>query len=1337
MTDDLIEFGKADLTSCDREPIHIPNSIQPHGVLIVFDRKSFDIRHYAGDIEFLLGIPPLKLMQLSLSNLFTGESFQPIQERMNQTAANISPFIHLGITTRTGMFPLDATIHAQGDIGIIELEAARRTNMLTGSSLTQVKSMMAGLAHANSVAELCEAIARQVRETTGFDRVMVYQFLADGSGHIVAEDRQADLESFLGMHFPASDIPVQARALFIRNPLRLIPNVNYTPLPLEPAGSVAPGDMSARLDMSAQLDMSDCVLRSVSPIHLEYLRNMGVAASLAISIVRNGELWGLIALHHYSPRYVAADLRLVCETFAQLLTIQLDARIESDDKQSRMQRSMAISNLLERAAVTGEALTTKLIKYGQSLVDLVSSSGFAVKMDGDFKSFGITPPQDFIVELLDWIVQSKRPLFHSHQLGHEFAPAQAYAELASGVLAIAVDLDCKDWLVWFRSECNQPIVWAGNPRKPVDVSALDGRLTPRQSFAAWNDERQGQSELWDDETISMASQVQKHLSDVILAQANRKLTALTESLAGKLQNLLDASSEVGIVATDAQGIITLFNSGAEHMFMRSAADAVGQSLLSTLDPAEAGGASFFAKALQDGADRREWSLHAGQCETKILLQTIAPIYAKLGQLNGFLSVFVDITEQKSAEAELQQAHNAAVEANDAKSTFLANMSHEIRSPMNAIIGFTRAVARHVDGSKGLDQLSKIDRSAKHLLALINDILDFSKVEAGKLQIDPEGFSLKRLIDDIMALGETLAQDKGLSLSVQIDTRIPDRLIGDPVRLRQCLINYFNNAIKFTQNGSVALRVQLDAESEDGMMIRFEVADSGVGISSQGLLRLFQAFEQVGATSRRYGGTGLGLALTKQLALLMGGDAGVNSVVDQGSTFWFTALLLPDTSEARPELSKMMVGDDVLAEMLARNHSSARILVADDIDLNCEILEDILSDANLKAHMAENGAIALEMARTNPYDIIFMDMEMPVMNGLDATSAIRMLPGYDQVPIIALTANAFAENRSQCLAAGMTDFLTKPVMAPDLFRALLKWLQRKDQRAAVATIQDTGHDVDDATRLQLCLGGIQGFDLTQLAMAKSRPERYISLLLKFTTTYANAVADIRRFLGQDQRQEARQIVHALRGSSGMLGVVGVSQRAADLENLILDDADGAVIDASVDDLDRQFAEIFEAIGKLGRQPEQAPPVADDNTLICIGYVSNTTVLLTDDELLKIIKTSRRNNTRDGITGMFCYQDGNTIQFLEGPRHKVLACMARINADPRHDGMIEIYNSPITERLFPEWKLALRRLRELPENLQQDCIRLMDVKMPVQDGANVHASDVAAFIEAFSLSLRASP
>jgi PAS domain S-box-containing protein len=803
-----------------------------------------------------------------------------------------------------------------------------------------------------------------------------------------------------------------------------------------------------------------------------------------------------------------------------------------------------------------------------------------------------------------------------------------------------------------------------------------------------------------------------------------------------------------LMTTDQSGIITDVNKQMESLTGCTRVELIGSPVKDHFTEPERCQAGI--EQVLSGTKLIDYELTACSRDSKetVVSFNATTFYNLEGKLQGVLAAAHDVTDRKRLDQalqekniELENAKSAAEKANLAKSDFLANMSHEIRTPMNAIIGMSYLVLKTELTPRQRDHIKKIQGSGRHLLGIINDILDFSKIEAGKLAVEHTEFKLEKVLDNVADLTTEKTSLKGLELVFDIDKNVPPYLIGDPLRLGQILINYSNNAVKFTEQGEVDIIIRVKEQTDNEVLLYCAVRDTGIGLSEEQMGRLFQSFSQADtSTTRKFGGTGLGLVIAKNLAELMGGEVGVTSELGKGSTFWFTArlgkglgqqrlmalsgdlqgkrvLVVDDNQNARMVLNEMLsnMGLDVdqadsgksainatdradiqgrpyeivlldwqmplmdgietakllrerplkriplmmmvtaygreevikgaeeagIEEVLIKPVSAsilfdgvvrvlglsvdgpgslaevptdsfeqlatirgARILLVEDNELNQEVAIELLRDAGFVVDLAEDGQIALDKINSADYDIVLMDMQMPVMDGVTASREIRKQERFRDLPVVAMTANAMQGDRDRCLAAGMNDHVAKPIEPEDLWKALLKWIKPQ-------------HPTDSAVNPQAVQevqlpAAIDGLDMANgLRRVLGKKPLYLSMLRKFVAGQKSVIEEILKALEDNLWDTAERIVHTLKGVAGNIGATSLQHLAENLETAIKERCPREEVDAQLDGLKKQLDYfIVQLEQKLPKEPIKAATTVDQDKVKAV--CTRLEALLTDDD-----------------------------------------------------------------------------------------------------------------------------
>ncbi len=636
-----MQKSSVDLTNCDREPIHVPGSIQPHGCLLACDAELATVRRHSGNAADMLGFAGQGLLGATVEAILGPKPVHDLRNALVISTSPARPGLLMSVTIASGR-TFDVAVHAHAGNVIVELEPTGGDGR---DALTPVRSLIARLRHLTSAADLLRQTPRFLRALLEYDRVMIYQFAHDSAGQVVAETKRQDLESFLGQYFPATDIPRQARDLYLKNTIRIISDSACPFVPIEPV-----------LDASGEpLDLSFAHLRSVSPVHCEYLRNMGVGASMSISVIVGGELWGLIACHHYAPRALTMPQRIAAEMFGEFFSLHLQSVIQQVKLESATAARRALDSLL-RDVAHHDNIEALLREKLPSLASLMPCDGVGLWLNGVWGGHGVTPPQSAIPQLARFVGSaSDGRVWATHELSAAAPEAASYRADVSGLLAVPLSQLPRDFLFFFRKEVVHTLEWGGNPNKTYQTGPLGDRLTPRKSFAIWKETVQRQSKPWTVSDREIAEAARTALLEVIMRQtellaaerrkADVRQKILNEELNHRVKNILAliksvVSQPVGTRSVDEyvkalKGRIMALAVAHDQVVRHDGGGSLRRLLEAELTPYSGGAAQMALDGPEIGLDARAYSVMALVFHE---LSTNAAKYGALGARGGRLSV---------------------------------------------------------------------------------------------------------------------------------------------------------------------------------------------------------------------------------------------------------------------------------------------------------------------------------------------------------------------------------------------------------------------------------------------------------------------------------------------------------------------------------------------------------------------------------------------------------------------------------------------------------------------------------------------------------------------------
>ncbi len=971
---------EADLEECASEPIHLIGAVRPTGCIFAVTgpelrvvSASRNVRELLDrDVDDVLGRPLRELVakrcgaELAADVEALGAAPSRLLRRYEWSPGRVAAtFLHREIETQrvileVGLAPdpvseLTDRFHAQIDVHDFDAAA--------------------------DLSRLMDLTARRIRNLTGYDRVMVYRFQDDGSGHVAAEAKRADLVSFLGLHYPAADIPEQARRLFVLNRVRVIEDIDYTAEPV----------------VGEPLDLSGSMYRAVSPIHLRYLKNMGVRSSLAISLVRGDALWGLVACHHETPRAVPPSLVSLTHLLSQMLSVlaERQERIEQTEIASRCRRRM---QAVVEGLTPGEGLFSTLSEQLDALMAVPSASGFALVEGRQIRTTGTVPPEALIASIASWLTSERRPLFWTRSLSRDYPPAASHRDSAAGLAALRLDPAGTSWALWFRRESVATVTWAGDPDEEL-TRGPDGRLMPRGSFEAWRAETRGKSDAWDEGELAALAPL-KHLAaqsmQVPLAAATHLLGAATDP----------------VIILDRAGTIVDWNAALDlHLpsrFARQAPIDEGLELPAAVPTTQLLDAALRGDVWVGEARVRDES-------ERVFEAALVPVAAGEEAPEQVALVLRDVSERKQLEAQLQHAQRM-----EAIGQLTGGLAHNFNNLLAVMMGSADLALQEVGPDHPAAQdieaiLNTCDDAAK----IVRDLMAFARREPVS---ESHADAVRCVRKTARLLRRTLPSRIALRLEVPDDDVL---LVGVGAhQLEQVVMNLAINARDaIGEEGQITLRVfttYLDGERARtrslvaGTYVTLEVIDTGSGIPESLTDRIFDPFF---TTKSETGGTGLGLSSCYGIASQHGGCITVRSAEGRGSVF-SVMLPVPDSEPAGR-------GGDVTA-----THPGDRLLVVDDEPQVRGMIARLLRRDGYEVLEAEDGFEALERFESGEtIDAMITDQVMPGMSGVELAARVR--EQRPELPILLVSGHTFEWPRAEL----RLPLLRKPFDASQLRRAL--------------------------------------------------------------------------------------------------------------------------------------------------------------------------------------------------------------------------------------------------------------------------------------------------------------
>ncbi|WP_018611272.1 PAS domain-containing protein [Segetibacter koreensis] len=880
-----------DAIFCGKQPLHNTNLIQPHGVLIVLDKALLIVVQTSENVAELTGLTREEIVGRSIKDIITEESFDAIQSVNSATKFKTKIPQNLTFTIDGVAKAYMALIHEKDDLLLIEVEFADEIEK-KGSFINvfeQLKQVISAFDNATTVNETCHIAANEIKRISGFDKVMIYSFDEAWNGTVIAEAREKAMDSYLGLKFPASDIPKQARDLYFKNPFRLIPNRDYEPVPLSPF--VNPVTNTAT-------NLSDCKLRSVAPVHIEYLKNMGIVASMSTRIIHQENLWGLISCHHLQAKYLSFEETSFFELISNVLSSKIGSVLNKISNDRTDELNSYLINIIEQVALFDDIVN--MFAYNkETLLRLLSAEGLAICWNGTIEMFGLTPEESDILDLQQWLLSKKiTQMLHLPALSFAFGKADTYVQIASGLVALPIDPEAGNYLLAFRPEAIQQVKWGGNPNETITFEKNSTRYHPRNSFETWKETVKKNSVPWTTDELATAQKFRNFLVEYSLKRKNKELEVAIEEftfMANLMPQLLWTAK--------ADGSVDFFNE-QWYSFTGQSKQQSLEGWIENLHPEDYQKtlARWQESVMQKKNYEIEYRLRRNDGTYTWFLGRALPLLDNNKNVIKWFGTCTNIDEQKKMEQTLEQnvkkrteeltaLNNELEKSNNELQQYAFIASHDLQEPVRKIQVFSKILKEKYlseDHDKAEVYINKIIASSHRIRSLIIDLLSYSSIAEQNLWQQTD---LTVVVENVLQNLELLIDEKKAEIIISNLPAIKAR----KGQMEQVFQNLISNALYYTSpdrppviqiSSRYLSSADFDAQEVDnGPFVEIIIMDNGLGFDKKYSEKIFQIFQRL-LPRNETGGTGIGLSIVKKIIDNHRGIIKANGIVNEGAYFNF-------------------------------------------------------------------------------------------------------------------------------------------------------------------------------------------------------------------------------------------------------------------------------------------------------------------------------------------------------------------------------------------------------------------------------------------------------------------